>query len=275
MIKGLALTGEGLSRLTRARVVWPVVGIGVGVAVVWLNFLSIDATNARAAANAWDLVLMLQNNGFVLVFVLLIPFSLAVGRLLHEDDAMGYKSAVCLRLGQRAGWVYPTSMAAVMLCTAVCWAIVEGGAWVAVGWVALGHLGPTWSAFATSHSVYWLVPPKVLLTSPVRAVLFSLLSNSWAMFAVTCLAAGVGQWINAAYGTVATAVLMGVLSLWISHGTTGLLWSPIASGLWMLHGPAPLTPSLPPDWSWIYLSGLALAGTGLMVIRHVTLETWS
>ena len=274
MTNGLALTIEGLSRLTRARLFWPVLGIGLGVALVWLKLLFVDAANARAPANTWDLVLMLQNNAFVLVFILLVPCSIAVGRLLNEDDESGYRSLVCLRLGGSATWVYPVSAVAVMLCTAIGLAIAEGSAWMAVGWIALGHLGSSWSTFAKAHSVYWLLPTRVLVRSPIRAALLSLLSNSVAIFSITCLAAGVGQWVNSAYGTVGAATFLGVLSLWLSHGTTGEFWSPVASGIWMLHGPQPLTPSLPSDWPWIYLSGIALAGAGLMVIRHLTLETW-
>jgi hypothetical protein len=107
-----ALVRLNLIRLLHSSMLWVPLGASMALAFLWSNVLHVDALNTHAPANGWDLLLMLQNNGKILAFALVVPFSLWTGDLVAVDRERGYRAQLCLRTAHQAPWAYPLALVA-------------------------------------------------------------------------------------------------------------------------------------------------------------------
>lgn len=272
----VAVIRLGLFRSIRSRLVWvPLAGCLV-VGMAWVNIVRVDAANAHVTPNAWDLLLMLQNNGFVLTFGLLVPYSLWIGGLVDADREAGYRSQLSIRLQQKAVWAYPLGVLGIFMAACAFETLGLSLVWLAMGWATIGHLATSWSSFARAHSVYWDLSSTVLHRSPLVLAFFGFIWNTVSVLAVGWLATAFGQWARVRYAGPGMAVLLGALSLWLSHGVAGLRWSILAQGILLLHRSehTPGVSNLPAGWPAVYILILIIFSTVIFWIQHAREGSW-
>ncbi len=272
-----ALVRLNLIRLLHSSMLWVPLGASVALAFIWSNVLHVDALNTHAPANAWDLLLMLQNNGKVLAFALVVPFSLWIGDLVAVDRERGYRAQLCLRTAHRAQWAYPLALVASVVVGAALAAVMVALVWLAMGGLMLGRPGPHWSPFARTGSVYWPLGPAVLHGAPPTAAAWSLAWNALALVAVALVGLAIGQVMRVRFASIIATTLVALVSLWMaSPGTPTLQWSPLGAGVWLLHAAQHTTDvaSLPAGWPGYFLAGLIAVSAAGIILQHQREGSW-
>ena len=272
-----ALVRLNLIRLLHSSMLWVPLGASMALAFLWSNVLHVDALNTHAPANGWDLLLMLQNNGKILAFALVVPFSLWTGDLVAVDRERGYRAQLCLRTAHQAPWAYPLALVASVVLGAALAAVMVALVWLAMGGLMLGAIGPHWSPFARAGSVYWPLGQAVLRSTPPAAAASSLMWNILALLTIACVGLAIGQSMRVRFASIIATTLVALASLAMATpGTPTLQWSPLGAGVWLLHAAQHTVniASLPAGWPGYFLAGLIALSVAGIILHHQREGSW-